>query len=140
MIASTAVGMISRPTGLPSWQPYVDAALVSIRNLSTLDYRTIEEDRRRLYDGATREFAMNVGAGYRYTDQYAIQDQEVSTGEPTGAGLVAVGEDIAIVLVANTVTITREGSPEPTVRYNRNLVTIVRVDGDYKLDDCKAVW
>jgi Mce-associated membrane protein len=94
-------------------------------DLTTIDYRTADQDVRRLLDGSTEDFAAAFGIGTPEFLDVVKRTQLVSTGQSTSAGIERMDEHSAWVLVAVNASVREVGAPGGAPRNYRLRVELV---------------
>jgi serine/threonine-protein kinase len=128
---------IGRPSGTApvaaaDWQPYVDAGETVAKNLTTIDYRTVDRDVQRVLDSSTGPFHSDFAARSRDFVQTVRDSQSASRGTVNGAGIESMDADGARVLVAVRVETTNGGSANPEPKSWRLRITVVESEFGFK--------
>lgn len=95
-------------------------------NLTNVDYRTADQDVQRLLAGSTGDFAGGFGPGSPGFLDVVKQTQLVSTGQVTSAGIEALDQHSARVLVAVKASVHNAGAPRAAPRNYRLSVELVQ--------------
>ena len=112
---------------------FVDAAELGVVAITSLDYRNVERDVKRIVERSTGEFAKD------FTDRSkdftsVIQKSQVTTkGKVTGAALESIQGDTATVLVAATSEVTNAAGAKQEPRTWRLRVSVTDVNGTVKV-------
>jgi uncharacterized membrane protein len=123
---------VTAPAGEADWQPFVDAGETTVKNLTTIDYRTVERDVARVLDSSTGSFHADFDARSRDFIQTVRDSKSVSRGTITGAGIESMDADGADVLVAASVETGKAGAATPESRSWRLRITVVEAEFGFK--------
>ena len=124
---------------LPEWTPYVEAGKQAALNLTTVNHATADADVQRVLDSSTGQFREDFAQRAEPFKQALRDAKSVSIGSVTAAGLEGLDGDRARVLVAVTVKTTKNGEPEQEPKAWRMRLSVVKVDGGYKVENVEFV-
>jgi len=108
-------------------------------NLTTIDYRHVDDDVKRILDSATGKFYDDFQQRSQPFTEVVKQVKSKSVGTVTEAGLESESDDEAQVLVAVAVNTTVEGQPEQQPRAWRMRILVQKVGGDTKVSNVEFV-
>lgn len=108
-------------------------------NFTTLDYRTFDDDVELVLDGATGDFREQFGSGVDDVRDLVTQNESVSSGTVSEAGLVSVDDDSARVLVVADTEVSNLSSPDPTPRHYRIQMDLTRTGDRWLVSDLTFV-
>ena len=113
----------------------LQAARQHVVNLTSIDYRTLDRDLRRVLRGSTGDFREEFKAGTSDLRALLTESQAVSTGEVLEAGIVHDDRDSARVLVVADSTVRNTASEQPQERHYRIQLDLVRHGDRYLVTD-----
>lgn len=108
-------------------------------NLTTIDYRHVDDDVKRILDSATGKFYDDFQQRSQPFTEVVKQVKSKSVGTVTEAGLESESDDEAQVLVAVAVNTTVEGQPEQRPRAWRMRILVQKVGDDTKVSNVEFV-
>lgn len=108
-------------------------------NFTTLDYRTFEDDIELVLDGATGSFREEFGASVEEVRELVTQNESVSKGSISEAGLVSLDDDSARVLVVADTEVSNLASPDPQPRHYRIQMDLTRTGERWLVGDLTFV-
>ncbi len=108
-------------------------------NFTTLDYRTFDEDIELVLDGATGSFRDEFGSGVEEVRELVTQNESVSKGSVSEAGLVSVDDDSATVIVVADTEVSNLASPEPQPRHYRMQLDLTHTGDRWLVSDLTFV-
>lgn len=108
-------------------------------NFTTLDYRTMDRDLKRVLDGSTGDFRKEFEAGTKDLKDLVAKNQAVSQGDVLEAGIVTSDADSARVLVVADSTVTNTNSNQPQKRHYRIQMDLVRERSRWLVSDLQFV-
>jgi Mce-associated membrane protein len=108
-------------------------------NLTTIDYRHVDDDVKRILDSATGKFYDDFQQRSQPFTEVVKQVKSKSVGTVTEAGLESESDDEAQVLVAVAVNTTVEGQPEQQPRAWRMRILVQKVGDDTKVSNVEFV-
>jgi hypothetical protein len=120
------------------WEPYVDAGKAAAQNLTTIDYRTVDQDIQRILDMSTGTFHDDFESRSDEFSDTVPESQSVSEGAIAGVGLESLRTDQAGVLVAIAVKTTNGGAAQQPKSW-RIRVTVDKVGDGYKASNVEFV-
>jgi serine/threonine-protein kinase len=121
------------PDSPVAWQPYLDAGRTFAETLTSHDYKTADADTQRVIDASTGQFRDDFTARAAEFTRTLRDVRAVTKGTAGGAGVEAVRDSEADVLVAVTTERTDTNAPESEPRITRLRITMVKSsDGTYK--------
>lgn len=120
------------------WEPYVDAGKAAAQNLTTIDYRTVDQDIQRILDMSTGTFHDDFESRSDEFSDTVRESQSVSEGAIAGVGLESLRTDQAGVLVAIAVKTTNGGAAQQPKSW-RIRVTVDKVGDGYKASNVEFV-
>lgn len=126
VLAVTAPGVLEQRAAEERRGQVLQEAKQHAVNFTTLDYRTFDDDIELVLDGATGDFREQFGSGVEQVRDLVTQNQSVSTGSVSEAGLVSMDEDSAQVLVVADTEVTNLSSPDPAPRHYRLQMDLTR--------------
>lgn len=121
------------PDSPVAWQPYLDAGRTFAETLTSIDHNTADADTQRILDASTGQFRDDFAAKAAEFTKSLRDSRATTKGTAGGAGVEALRDSEAEVLVAVTTerTDTSASKSEPGIWRLR--VTIVKSsDGTYK--------
>jgi Mce-associated membrane protein len=104
------------------------------RNLLTFDYRTLDEDLRRIAQDATGNFEREF-EGVSAVSGNVIEAKAVSKGEVQGVSVSSQTGDSAVALVFLRRSIDNEEQDEPRTQFQFLELTLVNTAEGWKVDD-----
>lgn len=119
VLAVTAPGVLDRREAEERRGEVLQEAKQHAVNFTTLDHRTFDDDIELVLDGATGTFREQFGSGVEEVRELVTQNESVSKGSVSEAGLVSVDDDSARVLVVADTEVSNLSSPEPQPRHYR---------------------
>ncbi|MGH3519908.1 MAG: VirB8/TrbF family protein [Haloechinothrix sp.] len=111
------------------------AAEVYAIDLTTYNYGRIDENFERVQANSTEKFAETYGDVSEQLSDLLKEHKADSQGEVLTAGVAEFDGNKAVVLVFVDQTITNTNSPQPKIDRNRMVLTLLDVDGEWKLDE-----
>jgi Mce-associated membrane protein len=108
-------------------------------NFTTMDHRTFDEDVALVLDGATGTFRDEFRAGVEQTRALVTDNESVSVGTVTEAGLVTADEDTARVLLVVDTEVTNTATPQPVPRHYRVQLDLARTGDRWLASDLRFV-
>ncbi len=135
----TAHANKSAATTIPDWQPYVNAGASAAVFLTTISYKSFDNDVERVLDTATGAFYDDFSNRLESLTQTVRDAQSVSSGNVTGAGLESIDDARALVLVAFTVTTSNAANPNQESKAWRMRISVVKVGEKYKASNVEFV-
>ncbi|WP_293780714.1 hypothetical protein [uncultured Aeromicrobium sp.] len=122
-----------------------DAVLVEARQhietMNTLDYREIDEGLAAWSDATTGTLRDQLAAVPQEQQDMLAEQHAISEGKVVDAAVTDFDDSSATVIAAVEVTVIDDADPdaEPTVKRNRFSAELLRVDGEWKLEDLQQV-
>jgi Mce-associated membrane protein len=104
-----------------------------------MDHRTFDEDVALVLDGATGTFRDEFRAGVEQTRALVTDNESVSVGTVTEAGLVTADEDTARVLLVVDTEVTNTATPQPVPRHYRVQLDLARTGDRWLASDLRFV-
>lgn len=117
----------------------VAAARQEIVNLDSLSWSTIDEDLKRVLDGATGTFKDQFARAQKDLKPVVVQRKSVSTATVLYAGVVRADTDTATVLVAVDRTVKDSTDPQGAVAHDRWRVDLEKHGGRWLVSDLEPV-
>lgn len=126
--------------GVQTWQQHkaddarsaaVDAAREVAVNLTSISYKTAQQDLRRLLHSSTGQFREEFAKRTKPFTDVITRLQVVTSGKVVKAGVESIGESSARVLVATHGEVTNAQAKEPQQRDYRLRITMNKVDGSW---------
>lgn len=117
----------------------VAAATAGAVNLTTIDFKRVDEDVQRILDSSTGAFRDDFEKRAPAFAEAARQAQSTSVGTVTEAAVESVDGDSGRILVALTVMTSNRGVPEQSPRGWRTRVSVIRTAGGMKLEQVEFV-
>ncbi|MGH3948239.1 MAG: hypothetical protein ACRDSE_03815 [Pseudonocardiaceae bacterium] len=116
-----------------------DEALAAAKDyaidLTTYNYGKIDENFEKVKANSTDKFAEMYGNVSEQLTSLLKQHKADSQGELLSAGVAEFDGDRAVILVFVNQTITNTNSPQPKIDRNRMVLTLLEIDGEWKLDE-----
>jgi Mce-associated membrane protein len=106
------------------------------KNLLTFDYRTLEEDLRRIAQDATGTFEREF-EGVSAVSGNVVDAQAVSKGEVQGVSVTSRSDDSSTALVFLRRTIQNKSQPNARTQFQFLELTLVNTSDGWKVDDVK---
>ncbi len=106
------------------------------KNLLTFDYRSLEEDLRRIAQDATGTFEREF-EGVSAVSGNVVDAEAVSKGEVQGVSVTSRSDDSSTALVFLRRTIENKSQPDPRTQFQFLELTLVSTSGGWKVDDVK---
>ncbi|RLV55024.1 hypothetical protein D9V41_13075 [Aeromicrobium phragmitis] len=122
-----------------------DAVLVEARQhietMNTLDYREVDEGLAAWADVTTGTLHDQLVGVSDEEKQLLAEQQMISTGKVVDAAVTDFDASSATVIAAVEVTVEDDADPdaEPTVKRNRFSAELLRVEGEWKLENLQQV-
>jgi Mce-associated membrane protein len=117
----------------------VAAARQEIVNLDSLSWKTVDEDLKRVLDGATGTFKDQFSRAQQDLKPVVVQRKSESTGQVLFAGVVRADTDTATVLVAVDRTVKDSTDPTGAVAHDRWRVDLEKHGGRWLVSDLQPV-
>ena len=109
-------------------------AILLAEDLATYDYRDLGGNFRHVAARATDRFAGQLRALTEELGPQLQQTRAIATATARSAGVVRADTGKAVVAVFVDQTVTNTGSPEPKIERSRMELTLVKLDGAWRLD------
>jgi Mce-associated membrane protein len=110
------------------------AAIVLAEDLATYDYRDLGGNFRHVAANCTPRFAGELRQLTEELGPELQQSRAVASATVRSAGVVRADADKAVVAVFVDQTVTNTRSPEPRTERSRMELTLVKLDGVWRLD------
>ena len=118
----------------------LDAARRLAVDLTTYDYRRIDEDVKRVADNAVGRFKTDYATASGPAFQKLIKDNRASSrGEVKAAGIAELGQATAKVLLAVDQEVHNSNTPAGRIDRQRILITLVRQGGRWLVEDVQVL-
>jgi Mce-associated membrane protein len=117
----------------------VAAARQEIVNLDSLSWKTVDQDLKRVLDGATGTFKDQFSRAQEDLKPVVVQRKSESTGQVLFAGVVRADTDTATVLVAVDRTVKDSTDPAGAVAHDRWRVDLEKHGGRWLVSDLQPV-
>lgn len=116
-----------------------DAALAAAKvyavDLTTYHHGRIDENFEKVTSNSTEKFAKMYREVSKQLTDLLKKYRADSRGELLHAGVAEFSGDKAVVVLIIDTTITNTNSPQPRIDRNRMVMTVLEVDGQWKLDE-----
>jgi Mce-associated membrane protein len=109
-----------------------------IANLTTLDYRKVDEGLDRWLESATGTLRDSLAQGRDDSRKQLEAGKSTTEGKVVDASVTELESDTAQVIAAVEITVTPEGG-SPVVKRNRFEAGLSRTDSGWKLSSLRAV-
>lgn len=106
------------------------------KNLLTFDYRTLEEDLRRIAQDATGTFEREFEEVSAVSGN-VVDAEAVSKGEVQAVSVTSRSDDSSTALVFLKRTIENKSQPEPRTQFQFLELTLVNTSDGWRVDDVK---
>lgn len=110
------------------------AAKVYAVDLTTYNYDKIDENFDKVRSNSTEKFSEMYSQVSKQLTDLLRKYQADSKGDLLNAGVAEFDGDKAVVVLIIDTTITNTNSPQPRIDRNRMVMTLLEVDGEWKLD------
>lgn len=118
---------------------FLEAARQEAINLTTIDYRTVDGDIKRILDSATGRFRDDFQNRSGPFVDAVRQAQSVTEGTVLDAGIESVSASGAVALVAVSVKSMNNAAPQQQARSWRMRISVERPGGDAKVSNVEFV-
>jgi Mce-associated membrane protein len=139
VVAVKAPGVLGRREAEERRGEVLQEAKQHAVNFTTLDYRTFDDDIELVLDGATGSFREEFSGGVEQVRDLVTQNESVSKGSVSEAGLVSVDDDSARVLVVADTEVSNLASPDPQPRHYRIHMDLTRTGDRWLVSDLTFV-
>jgi Mce-associated membrane protein len=119
-------------------QQVLDVGEQGIANLTTMDYRHVDEGLDRWLASSTGTLRDSLAQGRDDSRKQLEAGKSATVGKVTDAAVTELDTDTAQVIAAVEITVTPEGG-QPQVRRNRFEAGLNRTDTGWKLSSLRAV-
>lgn len=103
-------------------------------DLASYDYRKIDEHRAHVMSFSTDEWARTLKSEVSKFDDILVEGKAESTAKVHRAGLVELTGDRAVVALFLDQSITNTQVAKPRIDRSRMVMTLAKVDGEWRLD------
>lgn len=103
-------------------------------DFSTFDYRSIEEHRAHVMSFSTPRWAKIIKDSVSSFDDMLVEGKAESKAHVLRAGIANLAGDKAEVLLFLDQEITNSNVPKPRIDRSRMVMTLAKVDGQWRLD------
>lgn len=110
------------------------AAKVYAVDLTTYNYDKIDENFDKVKSNSTEKFSEMYSQVSKQLTDLLRKYKADSKGDLLNAGVAEFDGDKAVVVLMIDTTITNTNSPQPRIDRNRMVMTLLEVDGEWKLD------
>ncbi|MFD9961568.1 hypothetical protein [Amycolatopsis sp. NPDC058986] len=108
-------------------------------DLTTYDYTKIDQNFKTVAANSTPGFSQQYQTITSNLTGVLTQYKAVSQSKLVQSGVVDASTGRAVLLLAVDQTITNTNSPQPRVERNRMQLTVLKQDGQWRLDDIRMV-